>query len=81
MRYNDEKYTINGNEVSVTRIDNDYCGNPRYVVHFLSIADTYEEALKISREIGGRVYRAKWYGGGIVFQSYNIEADLKQIIK
>ena len=63
-----------------TRINNDINGNPRYVVHFLQIADSYERALFLARKIGGRKFHNKQYGGGIAFQSYNIE-QLEQRIK
>jgi len=56
-----------------TRINNDTNGNPRYVVHFLQIAESYERALFLGRKIGGRKFHNKQYGGGIAFQSYNIE--------
>lgn len=56
-----------------TRINNDMNGNPRYVVHFLQIAESYERALFLGRKIGGRKFHNKQYGGGIAFQSYNIE--------
>lgn len=67
-----------------TRVDNDLNGNPRYVCHFLkfSMADDaandwdisgkYEKALFRARSWGGKRYKAKHYGGGIVFQSYNL---------
>lgn len=61
------------------RINNDTNGNPRYVVHFLAIADDYEDALKIARKIGGKKFHNKQFGGGIVFQSYNIEETIKQL--
>jgi hypothetical protein len=65
------------------RINNDVNGNARYVVHFydlltdieglnLSILERYELALKKARKVGGKMYRGKDFGGGIVFQSYNI---------
>ena len=65
------------------RINNDINGNPRYVVHFydlltdieglnLNILEKYELALKKARKVGGKMYRGKDFGGGIVFQSYNI---------
>ena len=65
--------------ISFWRVNNDINGNPRYVIHFLDIAEDYRTALNISRRIGGKIYRAKWFGGGIVFQSYNIESDIKKI--
>lgn len=39
-----------------------------------------EKALAKAHKVGGIKYRAKWFGGGIVFQSYNIESDLKQAL-
>jgi len=56
-----------------TRINNDTNGNPRFVVHYLQMADTYERALYLSRQLGGRKFHNKQYGGGIAFQSYNTE--------
>ena len=56
-----------------TRIKNDTNGNPRFVVHYLQVAETYERALYLARKIGGRKFHNKQYGGGIAFQSYNID--------
>ena len=63
------------------RINNDTNGNPRYVIHWLSVPNVknYEEALNKCRKIGGKKYHNKRYGGGIVFQSYNIN-ELEQHI-
>lgn len=44
------------------------------------VNDSYKAALAKARKIGGKAYRAKWFGGGIVFQSYSLESDLAQII-
>ena len=65
------------------RVDNDVYGNPRYVVHYLDIstdADSGNATDYASRQaaqfsaarnrVGGKRYRAKWFGGGIVFQGY-----------
>lgn len=65
------------------RINNDVNGNPRFVVHFLSllnegesqglgVLESFDLALKKARKVGGKIYRGKDFGGGIVFQSYNI---------
>jgi hypothetical protein len=75
-----------------TRVNNDVNGNPRYVCHylkFITIEDTqapnykmgndYEIALKKAKKIGGRKFHNKQYGGGIVFQSYNIQATADRI--
>jgi hypothetical protein len=56
-----------------TRVNSDVYGNPRYVCHFLNIADNYAAAIKIANSIGGRKFHNKQYGGGIVFQSYNLQ--------
>lgn len=68
---------VNGNEIPYVRIDNDVNGNPRYIIHFIYFGDTYAEAISKSRKIGGKKYRAKWYGGGIVISSYNLQSDLE----
>ena len=62
---------------NLTRVNNDVNGNPRYVFHFLALADRYAEAVKVAKKlIGGKKYHTKSYGGGIVFQSYNVQNDL-----
>jgi len=65
------------------RINNDVNGNPRFVVHFLyllnegedqglDVLQSFDLAVKKARKVGGKIYRGKDFGGGIVFQSYNI---------
>ena len=62
---------------NLTRVNNDVNGNPRYVFHFLALADRYTEAVAVAKKlIGGKKYHTKSYGGGIVFQSYNVQSDL-----
>jgi hypothetical protein len=41
----------------------------------------YDLAAKKANKIGGRKYKGKDFGGGIVFQSYNTEDLIKQINK
>jgi hypothetical protein len=71
------------------RINNDINGNPRYVVHFydllrdnegegLDVFQKYEIAVKKARKVGGAKYRGKDFGGGIVFQSYNITETINK---
>jgi len=67
--------------INFTRIDNDINGNPRYVCHFLNIAGDYDTAVKLANKIGGKKYHTKRYGGGIVFQSYNIASTEKSILQ
>ena len=74
-----------------TRIKGDVNGNPRYVIHFLqlltekeksddsNIKERYGIAVKRANKIGGRKYHTKAYGGGIVFQSYNLYETIKHI--
>ena len=62
-----------------TRINNDTNGNPRYVVHYLQMADTYERALYLGRKLGGRKFHNKQFGGGIAFQSYNTDKLAERI--
>lgn len=69
-----------------TRTNNDVNGNPRYILHFLSLLTQEESnnraltimekkliAVNRAKQIGGKTYRGKDYGGGIVFQSYNLQ--------
>lgn len=62
-----------------TRVNNDINGNPRYVFHFLELANNYGEALKLAKKIGGKKFHNKQYGGGIVIQSYNLQRDIELI--
>ena len=77
-----------------TRINSDIYGNPRYVLHFLnvvpnafkdaSLTASYNAAVDAMRPFGGTKYRAKAYGGGIVFQSYDLRglvADINKAIE
>ena len=64
----------------VYRVKNDLNGNPRYVTHFLAFNDDYDRAKVIANELGWSVYRGKWFGGGFVTQSYNLENTIEQII-
>lgn len=74
--------------MELTRINNDVNGNPRYVTHFLnvpidgeglSISEKYALACKKAKAIGGKRYHTKKFGGGIVFQSYNINDLINEI--
>ena len=78
-RYND--ILINNRYVRCWKLDNDVNGNPRYLIHYRSIAESWEKALKISRKVGGRAYRGKWFAGGIVISTYNLEWTLGAIVR
>lgn len=72
--------TIDGNPIDYWRVANSYDGNPRYVVHYLAIAKPDESYESVAKRFGKK-YRAKWFGGGIVFQSYNVRESLKRGIR
>jgi hypothetical protein len=82
--------------IEFIRKNNDVNGNPRYVCHFLNLftdkerkdyifspglSEMYKIAVKRANKIGGSKYHNKQYGGGIIFQSYNIEETEKDIIR
>lgn len=73
----EETVTVNGNEITVFRIENDNNGNPRYVVHFSDLGISLWDYDDINKLYGFKKYTAKWFGGGVVFQSYNIEETIK----
>jgi len=62
-----------------TRVNSDSNGNPRYVLHFLKLADKYNDALILAKNQGGRKFHNKQYGGGIVFMSYNLNSLTKDL--
>ncbi len=82
-------------KIEFTRVNNDTYGNPRYVCHFLDlitekdregipdydISQLYAVAIRKAKKIHGHKFHNKQYGGGIVFQSYNIEELENQINK
>lgn len=72
-------YTVKRFDYPFERVNSDAYGNPRYVLHFLAFADTYEQARVIANSIGWSVYRAKSHGGCFVGQSYSIEDTANRI--
>lgn len=67
-------------EITVYRTNNDINGNPRYVVHFLSLdVEMFSNGTLPSISYSGmKKYRGKDFGGGYVFQSYNIKDSLQR---
>ena len=45
----------------------------------LTLSERYARTVKLMNQIHGRKYHNKQYGGGIVFQTYNIPGTIKQI--
>lgn len=81
-------------EDDLDRVNSDVNGNPRYVIHYLALltdeekADTSLDAIRNRYNIavarakklfGGKKFNNKQYGGGIVFQSYNVKVELALI--
>ena len=78
MKNYNSKETIK--EVDFYRVNNCVNGNPRYVFHFLELDKDYNKAHKKALSIGASKYRAKWFGGGFVVQSYNLNKEAEEII-
>ena len=74
--YKETYTTARSKEIEVFRISNDVNGNPRYVVHFIDLGIKLDNYDNINKLYGFKKYRAKWFGGGVVFQSYNIQDTL-----
>lgn len=71
-----EMVNAQNEQIEVFRIDNDTNGNPRYVVHFTDLNISLWDYDSINKLYGFKKYTAKWFGGGVVFQSYNIKDTL-----
>ena len=69
--------TVKNERIKVFRIKNDVNGNPRYVVHFSDLGIKLSDYDNINKLYGFKKYRAGWFGGGVVFQSYNIADTLE----
>lgn len=67
--------TKTGKKVSFYRTTNDYYGNPRYIVHFLDLGLNRHESNNLTRRAGLKKYSGKSFGGGFVFQSYNVDSS------
>lgn len=84
---------MNYSKDDLTRVNNDVNGNPRYVIHFLALLtdaekdyngltldSRYSVAIARAKKLfGGKKFHNRQYGGGIVFQSYNVEVELALI--
>jgi len=72
---------IKKKHIEWTRVNSDVNGNPRFVCHYLVFEGcTYEEAIRKANSIGGRKFHNKQYGGGLVFQSYNLDSTETAIL-
>ena len=76
------------------RLNNDDYGNPRVMTHFLTLVSpkqqrkahdmhpTNIDALKqwAKERVNGKNYRARWFDGGIVWQSYLSDKQIDDLI-
>ena len=72
------------------KVNHDVNGNPRYVIHYLAFSKVitdksnvytdYAEVLKWANKRGGKKFHTKAFGGGIVFQSYNLQSTCNYLI-
>ena len=72
----EETVKVQEKEITAFRIPNDTNGNPRYVVDFRDLGIGLWDYDNINKLYGFNKYRAKWFRGGVVFQSYNIKDTL-----
>lgn len=63
---------------SAIRLDNDVNGNPRYYIPCFMFWDTLGYGVK---PMGFSKYRGKRYGPGYATTSYNLENDIKGVLK
>jgi hypothetical protein len=84
--------TVTEQQIEFTRVNNDVNGNPRYVCQFhalltndeffmMPIDDSYKLALKRAKQLGGRKFHNKQYGGGILFRNiYNLNTKINELL-
>ena len=78
-------------DIEVFKVPSNVNGHPRYVVHFLdmlpldrkrpphSLMSELDYNIKLFNSVGLSKYRAKWFGGGLVFTSFNVESSLNEM--
>lgn len=84
MEYKKVNNDINGNPRYVFHFLNFLSGREQEDIRakarpFQAINDMYREAVNKATDIGGKKYRGKDFGGGIVIQSYNIQGTINEI--
>lgn len=67
--------TKTGAKYAFYRTKNDINGNPRYIVSWLSLGLAGYHHTPATKKTGLRIYKGRDFGGGFVFQSYNLQAD------
>lgn len=83
------RYVCSFLSIPLTDQEKEQCNNPKPRIgkygevikdNRSGIERQYDLAVKKAKKIGGRKYHNKQYGGGIVFQSYNIHETERQIL-
>lgn len=77
--YNSKTVEVAGKSIKVFTVENDSNGNPRYVVHFLQLGVALADYDEVKFP-GVKKYRARWFGGGYVFSTYDLKGELEFII-
>lgn len=72
---------VDGQEIPCYRYTSNADGNPRYIVHYLAIGLPDYVATTKTRKAGLKIIHCRAFGGGFVFQSYNIHNSMKHILK
>ncbi|MFQ3543595.1 hypothetical protein Q7A53_05870 [Halobacillus rhizosphaerae] len=78
MNYQKNVIRINGEDIEYFKVDHASDGTPRYVIHFLALDIDLDDYGKIP---GLTKYRAKWFGGGYVFSTFQLEQTLENAFK
>lgn len=75
-------------DVDIYRARNSVYGAPRYIVSWLCLSrpdEGYDETVKRLQKTDGiptvRKYMGKDFGGGIVFESYNVRDSVDAMLK
>ena len=88
MQYTKDTYR----DVEFYSIDPDTYGNPRFVVWYGDIPfrernegepyGDYQSAhfAHSAKALGGKRYRGKWFGGGVVLQSYGLKRAIDKAL-
>lgn len=91
-KYDSTIVNIDGTQIRAWKVESDSVGNPRYVIHFLdllplerikpehSLTSELDYNIELFNSLGFKKYRAKWFGGGLVFQSFSLENDLRSAL-
>ena len=79
--YKKRLITVGDKEIEYIKAEKKGNGIYKYIIHFSSIADGYEEALKKLKDAGGKPYKgSRFKEGGVTFLSSNLKESLELIL-